>query len=178
MAEQLRNGFVGLFLMLGQWLSPGASRPEISVNAARPAAAGYAVQCALNLAWTEEMEALVDAGIPLRLRIGSFCDGCDSVVFLRTLRLDIAELTYSFTDTFVTCDSTFSSATYPQVLLALRDLSRWTFLAPPRARTCRVEAELLSSRAARLNRTVDMSALWGQKKVSKVVMLGDLPRRR
>jgi len=173
MFEQLRNGFLGMFLVIGQWLSPGGERPDIEVTSVKRAAGAYVVQCAMTMGWNDELEAMVDAGIPLRVKFGLYCEGGDSTVFVRTLRCDVADLTYAFSDSGAAGDrdARYASGTYPQVLLALRDFSRWTCTVPAGGRTCRIAAELLPSVATRLNRTVDMSGIWGQRSISRVVVL-------
>lgn len=173
MIEQLRTGFLGLFLVMGQWLSPGNDLADISVSSIKPTPLHYQLQCELHIGWNQELEALLNAGIPLRFRIGAFCPGCDSLVFVRELRFDVVKTNYSFTDQYegASRDSVAQSRKYPQVLLALRDLSRWSFLICKSATDCRIEVELLPSRATRLNRTVDMSVIWGQRRISKVLVL-------
>ncbi len=173
MVEQLRSGFLGLFLVLGQWLSPGTHYADISVSSVSKSATGYLLQCDMQIGWNQELEALVNAGIPLRFRMGAYCSGCDSLVFVRTLYFDVVKTTYYFEDNYLgrLRDSTARSDTYPQVLLALRDFTRWQFVLCRRAESCRIEVELLPSRATRLNRTVDMTAVWGQRKIAKVLVV-------
>jgi hypothetical protein len=55
------------------------------------------------------------------------------------------------------------------VFLALKDFSRWKVALPVSATSCRIEAAILPSRVSSLNRRVDMSRVWGQKRVVTVV---------
>jgi hypothetical protein len=172
MLEPLKEGFLGFFLVLGQWLSPGTDKADIRLTALHATGQGYSVQCALVLAWNGELGALVDAGIPLRFRMSAASDAGDTLWFVRTLHFDIADYTYSFSDSSgPNAKNASVPKKYPQILLALRDFARWNVTVSEKAATCRVEAEMLPSRAARLGRTVDMSALWGQKKIAREIAL-------
>jgi hypothetical protein len=170
MFEPIKEGVLGFFLVVGLWLSPG-KKAELSVPVVRPAESGYVLQCVLDIAWNSEMGKVVDAGIPLRFKMSMYPDRGDTVAFIRSLRFDLADYSYTFTDSSIQnyADSLYRSKAYPQVLVALRDYTRWTFQAQRPLEECRVEVELLRSRAPRLNRTVDMSLIWGQRRLSTVV---------
>jgi hypothetical protein len=175
MFEQIGNGFLGFFLVIGHWLSPGTDKPDIDVANARRTEAGLVVQCELRPAWNEELSGLVDGGIPLRFKFCASGNSGDTICFVRTLQFDVADYSYSYADSSVCgppVDPPPTPKKYPQVLLALRDYCRWSFVVSGETSVCRIEAELLPSHATRLNRTVDMSAVWGQRKVVKVVEVG------
>ncbi len=179
MFEQIGNGIVGLFLFFSQWLSPGASKEEIRIAALEERTGGYVVECAIAIGWNEQMADLIDAGIPLRFRMSGFSDAKDSAVFTRTLTCDIATYTYSFVDTFLIPrpDSVRVSRSYSQALIALRDFSRWPFGFSKEAGECYLEAELLPSRASRLNRTVDMSDICGCRVFTRSLVVHENKRR-
>jgi hypothetical protein len=171
MLSELRDGFVGLFLVLGHWLAPVDERPELRADLGVLDHGRREVQCAISMAWNNELEALIDAGIPLRFRFMGVSDAGDSVSIIRSLRCDVVTMTYCFGDTAPISGANSISKKYPQVLMALRDFSRWSFTISADAGTCRIEADILPSTASRLNRTVDMSAIWGQKKLTKVLVI-------
>jgi hypothetical protein len=173
MFESAKEGFLGLFLVLGQWLSPGGDDASLRAAAQFSGDTLCVIQCALQTSWSQELSDLVDAGIPLRFRLSAMSDAGDTIVFIRTLHCDIADFTYSFRDSSVTALPREPSALkkYPQILLALREYARWSISVRPAASACRIEAELLPSRAERLGRTVDMSQIWGQKKIGITITL-------
>ncbi|MBD3420856.1 MAG: hypothetical protein GF398_12120 [Chitinivibrionales bacterium] len=173
MLDNARDGLFGLILFISNWLSPGGERPELLVSSVSMQDRAYYIQAGMEIAWNKQLGELVDAGIPLRFKISAFPDEGDTISFVRSLMFDIAEYTYTFADTLVQPveDSTHTSKSYPQVLLALRDFCRWHFKLDESASACRLEAELLPSRAEQLNRSVDMTPIWGQRKIYKVISL-------
>jgi hypothetical protein len=187
MFEKLANGILGLFLFMSQWLSPGSSQEEIHIIAARELPAGYEVVCAIDLVWNEQMTDLIDAGIPLRFRMSAWSDAGDTLSFIRTLQCDVGDYSYSFCDSIdhVASPRAQISRNYQQILIALRDYTRWNVTLSKSARRCRIMADLLPSRASRLNRMVDMSEVCGcrrfqrefVKKEAAGVSRGDLSTR-
>jgi hypothetical protein len=179
MFEQIGNGFVGLFLFISHWLSPGASKEEIRIAAVEEMNGGYVVECAIAIGWNEQIADLIDAGIPLRFRMSGASDAGDTAVFVRTLSCDIASYTYSFVDTFITpySDTVRVSRSYGQAVIAMRDFSRWPFVISKKAQACYLEAELLPSRASRLNRTVEMSNICGCSKFTRSLIVHEGTRR-
>jgi hypothetical protein len=169
MWENVQQGLFGFILVAAQWLSPGGQKPELKIADIKPDSSGYEISCKMDLAWNKQMEQLVDAGVPLRFKILSVTDTGDSTLFFRTLEFNVVDYTYTFTDS--TVSKVKKSKKYPLVLLALKNFSKWKVLAPKSANQCRIDAILLPSRVSRLNRTVDMSMIWGQKKVSQVCVL-------
>jgi hypothetical protein len=168
MLAKFADGILGLFLFMSQWLSPGGSQEEIKIVAAQELSAGYEIVCAIDLAWNEQMTDLIDAGIPLRFRICAWSDAGDSLSFIRTLQCDIGNYTYSFCDSISQAAAgILTSRNYAQILIALRDYTRWNVTLSKSARQCRLSAELLPSRASRLNRMVDMSEVCGCKRFQR-----------
>lgn len=174
MLDRIREGLIGLTLVMSHWLAPG-ERAAVEVESVARLENGYRIECELQIAWNQQLARIVDAGVPLRFRIGCFARSGDTTSFLRTLHFNIDGCTYYFTDTSLVGGqaSPRRSRNYPQVLLALRDLTQWSFTVPPEARSCLLEVELLPSPVSRLNRSVDMSRLWGQRSVSRTVVLGE-----
>jgi hypothetical protein len=124
------------------------------------------------------MADLIDAGIPLRLKMSSFCEpGGSSSFFVRTLSYDLISSSYSFADTIKTPalkDSVFTSRRYGNAVMALRDFCRWKVCVPGAAKTVKIEAEMLPGYASRLNRTVDMSNICSFRKATRTVMVGEM----
>jgi hypothetical protein len=118
----------------------------------------------MEMAWNKQLEQLVDAGIPLCFMIAVITDRGDSAVFYRTLKANIIDYTYSYADS--SHDVIIVSKNYPLVYLALDDFRRWKFRVAKNVTRCQVEVTLLPSRVSRLNRMVDMSDVWGQRKIS------------
>lgn len=169
MFETVRQGFTGLVLFVGQWLSPGGGEASLSVKSVKQVDSMFEVQCRMDLAWNQELENLVDAGIPLHFRISAVTDRNDSAVFFRTLNYSVIDYTYTFTDS--SAGLVVVSQKYPLVYLALEDFCRWKFRLQAQVAGCTIAAEMLPSRATRLNRMVDMTRVWGQKKVSVAFVL-------
>lgn len=169
MFENLADGFVGLFLFIGNWLSPGADEAEIRILAAEQLSQSYAIECAIGIRWNEQMGDLIDAGVPLRFRMRAIADKTDTTTFIRTLTCDLSQYTYSYTDSMVETDSTFTSEQYGQVLLAMRRYCRWGFSFPSTIAIIELEAELLPSPVSRLNRMVEMSNICGCKRFTRTI---------
>jgi hypothetical protein len=177
MFEKLADGFLGLFLFLSQWLSPGATQDEIRIAAVQEAAGGYVIFCSIDLDWNDQMTDLVDAGIPLRFRMRSWSDRGDTAVFIRTLHCDISDYSYAFTDSIMAPSGprVELSKRHGQILIALKEYTRWDVALSRRARACHIEAELLPSTAARLNRVVDMSNICGCRRFEREFVRKDEP---
>jgi hypothetical protein len=169
MFETIRQGFTGLALFLGQWLSTGEGKATLEIKSARLVDSLFEVSCVMDMGWNQQLEELVDAGIPLPFRITAVTDKNDSAVFYRTLRYNIIDYTYTFADS--SADLTVVSKQYPLIYLVLEDFRRWKFRLSSAVAGCTITAELLPSRVSRLNRVVDLSQVWGQKKVSAVCVL-------
>jgi hypothetical protein len=173
MLEPIKEGLLGLVLVFGHWLSPGTEKASLEVEHVDTTGSAYVIECAMDVAWNPQLGELVDAGIPLRFRITATPDVGDTVRFLRVLRFDIADNHYTYADSSLRnyADTVFVSRPYPQVLLALRDFSRWRVPVSKRCNECRLEARLLRSRVSQLNRKVDMTEVWGQRSVGTVVVM-------
>jgi hypothetical protein len=162
--ESIKQGVVGLLLFTGNWLSPGDDNAAIAVasmNLSSPAV--WRVSVKMEMSLSRQLEELIDAGIPLNFRFTAISDKADTADIIRSLRCNVADLTYTFTDS--SSANVTTSKKYPMILLALRDFSRWEFTMPYEAVACAVEAEILYSSVSQLNRSVDMSKIWGHQKL-------------
>jgi hypothetical protein len=174
--ESMGQGLLGLLLFMSNWLTPESGRAGLAADVVhRVNQKAAIVRCRLDIAWNPQMEKLVDAGIPLRFRIVSIIDRTDSISFYRTLSCNIVDYTYHYTDSV--SGTTVTSREYPMILLALRDFCRWEIPVSGTVRTCRVEVQILPSRAHRLNRTVEMSRVWGQQRVVREISVQQRPSR-
>lgn len=173
MLEQFRDGFLGFFLVVGQWFSPGSDKASLEIDQLLTKENCIQIHCIMDMAWNEKLSSLVDAGIPLRFLMSAQTDDGDTLAFIRTLTFDISDYRYFFTDSIVVprSDSIRVSGKFPQILIALRDYRRWDFTVSKDAEVCKLQAEMLPSNASRLNRNVDMTQVWGQRKVMKLVVL-------
>jgi hypothetical protein len=179
MFEQIAEGFAGFFLFISHWLSPEALQEDIRIAAIKKLDEGYRIECAISITWNEQMSDLIDAGIPLRFRIAAYTNTGDTTAFIRTLVCDIETYTYAFSDSSLSprSDSVRISRSYNQMLIALRDYTRWSFDFGTHVKACLLEAELLPSRASQLNRTVDMSNICGCKKFARSIIIQEKGRR-
>ncbi|NLP02565.1 MAG: hypothetical protein GX089_08730 [Fibrobacter sp.] len=160
----MREGLLGLLLYLTHWLAPEADRASIDARFVRFIdEQTISFNCQMEIAWNKRLEQLVDAGIPLRFRIASFSDKSDTVLFYRSLFFDVVNYTYTFSDSGGW--GVQRSNPYPLIHLALRDFCRWEVKVPRDAMLCRVDVQILPSKAEQLNRMVDMSKVWGRQKV-------------
>jgi hypothetical protein len=57
------------------------------------------------------------------------------------------------------------------ILLALKDFGSWNFTLPAKARQCHAEAVILYSNVSQLNRSVDMSRIWGHDRLKATFAL-------
>lgn len=164
--ESIKQGVMGLMLFAGNWLLPQEDDAVLEFVSVKelPAASASRVQLKMELPLNRQAEELIDAGIPLNVRLTAISDKADTVALTRTLRCNVADLTYTVSDSAETV-ARRESKPYPMILLALRDFGKWEFDLPAGAASCRAEAEILPSRVSRLNRSVDMSRMWGRQKI-------------
>lgn len=163
----MRDGILGLVLYLAHWLSPGDERVSIETEFnSRTEPNSVVFMCKMDASWNDQLEKLIDAGIPLKFKISYYSDKSDTVAFYRSLQFNMIDFTYSFIDS--SAGKTNRSHPYPMVLLAFRDFCSWKIIIPYDATTCKVEARILPSRAEQLNRYVDMSKIWGRQEVFSV----------
>lgn len=168
--ESIKQGVVGLLLFAGNWILPqdeNATLAMESIKKITPPA--WEITIKLEMSLNRQLEELIDAGIPLNFRFTAVSDNADTVSTVRSLRCNVVDLTYTFTDSTGTRVTT--SKKYPMILLAVRDFSRWKFRMSPGSASCAIEAEILYSTVSQLNRSVDMSRIWGHQKVKTTVAL-------
>jgi len=163
MFDAVKQGFTGLVLFVGQWLSPGGEQAGLRIEDVREDSAAWVLSCKMKIAWNDQLEQMVDAGIPLRFQILAVTDQNDSAVFYRFLSFNMMDYTYTYADS--TAERRTVSQKYPLVYLALKDFCQWKFRVVKSAASCKITAVLLPSRVSRLNRMVDLSQLWGQRSV-------------
>jgi len=168
MLDNIREGFLGFILVLSGWLSGDSQGVGMKIHTAVRQDSLVALTCIMDLDWNDEMTQLVDAGIPIRFSARLTTDAGDSSGLVRIVRFDLAEKAYRFADSAVTGrpDTLFVSTPYRHMRSTLRDLSRCEFAVSKRTRAGRIEVELWRSRASRLNRTVDLTHVWGRRKLT------------
>jgi hypothetical protein len=161
------DGIIGFFLFFAHWLSPETGKAAIEVDFPKNKSPDAIIcKCKLDIAWNKQLEQLIDAGIPLYYKIYHFSDKSDTVSFYRSLHFNMVDYTYSYTDS--TENFRKKSKPYSLVDLALRDFCRWEISIPKNASVCKIEVNILPSKAEQLNKVVDMSRVWGQQKVFTV----------
>jgi len=165
MFERFSDGVLGLFLFFSHWLSPGAEDEIVRIVSIRQASDAYVISCAISVSWNEQMKDLIDAGIPVRFQFRTFTNTKDTLSCIRTLQCDVAEYTYSFSDSLrgPKTDTTVCSKRFSHLLIVLEKFTQWETKAPLAAHACRIEAELLPTSAARLHRKIDMSQVCGHR---------------
>jgi hypothetical protein len=175
MLENVADGFLGLFMFFAHWLSPGDDQGEIRIAAVEELKGRTALECVISFDWNSRMSDLVDAGIPLRLRILSYSNRGDTTLSVRSFICDVREYTYYFSDSLIVpvCDSVYVSRTYRQLYRALREYKRVPRSFTSTATSFHVEAVLLPSRVSQMNRSIDMSDICGFRKLStKIIRKG------
>jgi hypothetical protein len=168
MLENVADGFLGLFMFFSHWLSPGVDQGEIRIADVGELKTRSVLECVISFEWNERMSDLIDAGIPLRFRIFSCSDRGDTVLSIRTLRCDVGEFTYFFSDSVKSSrgDSVFISKKYGQIFRAVREYQHFTRSFTNTAASFQIEAVLLPSDVSHLNRSIDISDICGCRRFS------------
>jgi hypothetical protein len=160
----MNNGLFGLILYLAHWLSPGTGVSEIDIAFFKKVENNACVfQCKLESVDNNQLEQLIDAGIPLRFKFTNTFNDQDTLIFYRTLQFEMIDFTYTWTDS--SNGKSTCSEKYSLIHLAMRDFCKWKLTIPQTTQTCRIEVSILPSRAEQLNKVVDMSKIWGQQKL-------------
>lgn len=172
MLENIADGFLGLFMFFAHWISPGGNEGEIKIVALQELATHTAMECVISFDWNTRMSDLIDAGIPMRMRIVSFSDiGGDTTVSLRTLTCDVGDYTYSFNDSLSgAVDTVRISRKFRQIYRALKEYRRVNRTFSVHATALFIQATLLPSRVPHLNRSIDLSELCGSSRFSTHVI--------
>jgi|GEM_PF-1348097 len=180
MLGNVADGFLGLFMFMTHWLSPGNNVGEIRVAAVNRLHSRTVFECVISFDWNSRMSDLLDAGIPVRFRVFSYSDRGDSCVSIRTLFCDVGDYTYFFTDSLKTpmFDSVYTSKSFRQVYRAVREYQRITRSVTNGAGICHIEAVLLPSHVSRLNRSVDMSDICGCRKFATRIVIDPAKKER
>lgn len=165
MFASLKQGITGLLLFASNMFLPPGEQAALSVKNVTPVHDNkYEVTLKMDMHVNERLEQLIDAGVPLRFRFMIISDRKDTVSFYRVLKYQVIDYTYTYTDSM---DGYIQkSEDFPMILLALKSFSKITIMIAQSTQSCKVEADILPSRVSRLNRTVDMSNIWGQRNVS------------
>jgi hypothetical protein len=163
MFNNIADGFLGLFLFLSNWFSPGINPGEISVIAVKELAAVYQIESSFSIDWNEQMNDIIDAGIPMRFLIAYASDKGDTTAFIRTLQCDISSYIYSVKDSVLTKAGNHAPAVknFRQIYRAQRSFTRLIFYISKKATAYIIKAELLPSKVSQLNRTIDVSDICG-----------------
>ena len=170
--ESIKQGVVGFLLFAGNWISPQNDSAELRLESAHKVTPpAWQIALKMEFSLNPQIEQLIDAGVPLNFRFTAISDRADTVTMTRSLRCDVADLTYSFIDS--TRGTSRSSKKYPMILLALKDFGSWKFTLPSNATQCHAEAEILYSTVSQLNRSVDMSRIWGHDRLKTTFALAE-----
>lgn len=160
MFESIAQGFVGLALFVTQLVSPAAERVELRPDKIEYQGAAAIIRTNLTLPLDPQAEQLIDAGVPLRVRIIIRPEGGQDKYLQRTLRFNTTDYSYTYSDS--SGNGIQSSRKYAMVLLALKDFGRIETVVSRSSGRVTLMAEVLPSRIERLNRTVDMRRLFGK----------------
>lgn len=153
-------------MFFAHWLSPGLDQGGIKISAVRELSTHYILECVVAIDWNDRLSDLVDAGIPVRIRVLSYSDIGDTLVSIKTLQCNLRDYTYNYCDSVRVggeCRVSVSKQ-YHQIFLAVRDYTTVTRSFSRRATILYVEALLLPSSVSHLNRSIDISELCGARK--------------
>lgn len=153
-------------MFFAHWLSPGLDQGGIKVSAVKELSTQYVLECVVAIDWNDRLSDLVDAGIPVRIRVLSYSDVGDTLVSIKTLQCNLSDYTYRCCDS-VRVDGDVRvrvSKPYYQIFLAIREYTTVTRSFSRRATMFCVEALLLPSSVSHLNRSIDISELCGARK--------------
>jgi hypothetical protein len=168
--SSLKQGVIGLLLFAGNWILPADDTAALIIESEKKSApVVWQVSLNLKISLHQQMEQLIDAGVPLNFRYSVYSDKGDTISFVRSLTCNVADLTYTFCDSLPTGPR--CSRPYGLLLLALNDFCRWECALNPNAASCQAEAKILSSRVSQLNRSVDMSRIWGHETIAATIAL-------
>ncbi|MBL8025942.1 MAG: hypothetical protein JNL74_06005 [Fibrobacteres bacterium] len=160
MFEAIAQGFTGIALFVSQLIVPMGDRLSLTLNGIENHNAAAVVRVKLELPLDPQLEALIDAGMPLRISFTAIAGDGSERKLLRTLKFQTEKLTYSFSDS--TSDGVVYSKSYPMILLALKEYCVYETVASKRAGSVKIKAELLPGRLSRINKTVDPRQLFGK----------------
>lgn len=169
MLKTVTDGLIGLFMFFSHWFSPGTDVGEIKVMGFEEAGNKYRVAWTITVDLNEQMNNIIDAGIPLRFMIKASSDAGDTIVSIRTLWCDISQYTYAFSDSLKKSprDSVYRSQDYAHIYKALKSYCAMTSDFSRDSRQFYLEAEILPSRVSQLGRTIEMSDICGVRKLSR-----------
>ncbi|MFP4522142.1 MAG: hypothetical protein ACLFQK_08360 [Fibrobacterota bacterium] len=168
MIESLTRGAAGLAMVVWSWFTPPPSAGIEIVNI-KSSNTSYIVSCRMNLGWNKKLEQILDAGIPLKMRYYS-ASGTDSIkTETRVLSFIIED--YSYRTSRIAKSDTVDGKSHDMVLFALKDFQRWEFSVPDTVKKCEIGAEVMLTRAPELGRIVDVSRIWGYKRIKKEIEL-------
>ena len=141
---------------------PNTVEPELHLKTIEESIVSYELTYNLDMAWNKQIEELVDAGIPFRLHIMLEPNKDNKQSFFRTLNFNILNYTYSYTDS-INGKIQKSAKRYNLINLALLDFSEFKFHINKAATSSSISIELMPGWVSHLNRSVDMSEIWGKK---------------
>jgi hypothetical protein len=169
MLNELKDGAIGLALFISQWISIGGSAPAITLESVAYVNKQVVINSSISFTVKDQFTDLLDAGIPVRLRVSIISDVEDTITLLRTLTCKLSDYTYTIIDSSIGMKPSYVyvSKKYSQAIVALHDYAQFSMVVSSTATSIKIEATLLQSRASQLNRIVDMSQLFGFQKLSK-----------
>lgn len=178
MLQNVADGFLGLFMFFAHWLSPGDDQGEIKVAAVRELHGRAVLECVIAFDWNNRMSDLVDAGIPMRLRIFSCSNLGDTIISIRSFICDVSAYDYYICDSLVAppSDGVYLSKRHRQLYGALREFQRVSRSFDTASSSIHFEAVLLPSRVSQMNRSIDISDICGFRKLSTKIIRKETKR--
>lgn len=164
------SGFAGLFLFLGNWLSP-TEKGELKVAPIQIVEERLIVSYELQFRWSDDATSIIDAGIPLRILHRYKIDGEIKEEVVRTLIGDVEKFVYHVYDSSAT--SVSPKKEYANIYVALKAYKKREWEHKAGAQSITISAMVLPAPVPSLNRTVDLSPICGGGYFRKKIELED-----
>lgn len=152
---------------MGSWVSP--EQPgDLSVQVLNRSKGVYQIRSELKFTLTEDAAALVDAGVPLQVRY--VCRSPrETTVLTRTLRSDLGNRLYIVTDSIE--NRPIKVKKEGNIFVAARQFKGVVWLVDTVDTRIEFSAEIVPVIVPRLERTVDMSPLFGGRKFGQTLVI-------
>ena len=157
------SGIAGFFLFLGNWLSPH-EKGELFLNSYLSEDSLYTVECRMAFRWSDDATPIVDAGIPLLVRVIVYVDGEKSDEYIRVLRGEIVDESYAVYDSLSSQNIEVIKSN--NIYVALKRFKHLYIQTKDPFKTVAVEMVVEKSPVPSLNRVVDLSKLLGASNFS------------
>lgn len=154
-------------MTMGNWFMP-VSPAELTVAIIGKSGDLYRIRSTLEFRLSEDASALIDAGVPIQVRLLCRTESSQTTV-TRTFRSDLANRAYLVIDS--SGNRQIDRRSHTNLMAAARQFRQMNWEVDTGATRVDFSADVVPVTVPRLNRSVDISPLFGGKRFTRTLII-------